>query len=70
MSYIDDYKSMLNSLAVNETVNLECSDGVIREFKSSTISGSTQLHNSDGVIANTNDFRAWVDIEEIFNTLE
>ena len=55
MGYIDDYKSMLNSLTVNETVNLECTDGVIREFKSSTISGSTQLHNSDGVIANTSD---------------
>ena len=43
---------------------------VIREFKSSTISGSTQLHNSDGVIANTSDFKSWVDIEEIFDTLE
>ena len=70
MGYIDDYKSMLNSLTVNETVNLECSDGVIREFKSSTISGSTQLHNSDGVIAITSDFKSWVDVEEIFNTLE
>ena len=70
MSYLDDYKSMLSSLTVNETVNLECSDGVTREFQSSTISGSTQLHNSDGVIANTSDFKSWVDIEEIFNTLE
>ena len=70
MSYLDDYKSMLSSLTVNETVNLECTDGVIREFKSSTISGSTQLHNSDGVIANTSDFKSWVDIEEIFDTLE
>ena len=70
MSYLDDYRSMLSSLKVNETVNLECSDGVTREFQSSTISGSTQLHNSDGIIANTNDFKSWVDIEEIFNTLE
>ena len=70
MSYLDDYKSMLSSLTVNETVNLECSDGVTREFQSSTISGSTQLHNSDGIMANTNDFKSWVDIEEIFDTLE
>ena len=70
MSYLDDYKSMLNSLTVNEITSIECSDGVIREFKNSPISGSIQLHNSDGVIANTNDFKSWVDIEEIFNTLE
>ena len=70
MGYIDDYKSMLSSLTVNETVNLECSDGVTREFQSSTISGSTQLHNSDGTVVNTNDFRSWTSIEEIFNTLE
>ena len=70
MSYLDDYKSMLSSLTVNETVNLECTDGVIRELKSSTISGSTQLHNSDGIIANTSDFKNWTDIEEVFNTLE
>ena len=70
MSYLDDYKSMLSSLTVNETVNLECSDGVTREFKSSTINGSTQLHNSDGIIANTSDFKNWTDIEEVFNTLE
>ena len=61
---------MLDSLTVNETVSIECSDGITREFKSSTISGSTQLHNSDGVIANTSDFKSWVDIEEIFDTLE
>ena len=70
MAYIDDYKSILNSLTVNETVNLECSDGVTREFKSSTISGSTQLHNSDGIIANTNLFVDWVGIEEVFSTIE
>ena len=70
MARIDNYKSMLDSLIVNETISLECSDGIIREFKSSTISGSTQLHNSDGVIANTSDFKSWVDIEEIFDTLE
>jgi hypothetical protein len=70
MARIDNYKSMLDSLTVNETINLECSDGIIREFKSSTISGSTQLHNSDGTVVNTNDFRSWTSIEEIFNTLE
>jgi len=68
MGYIDDYKSMLDSLTVNETVNLECTDGTTREFKSSTISGSTQLHNSDGIISNTNLFMNWVDVEEVFNT--
>ena len=70
MARIDNYKSMLDSLIVNETINLECSDGIIREFKSSTISGSTQLHNSEGTVVNTNDFRSWTSIEEIFNTLE
>lgn len=69
MSYLDDYKSMLNNLTVNETISFECSDGITREFKSSIISGSTQLHNSDGIIANTNDFIDWVNIEEVFNTI-
>ena len=50
MSYLNDYKSMLDSLTVNETVSIECSDGITREFKSSTISGSTQLHNSNGIL--------------------
>ena len=70
MCYLDDYKSMLSSLTVNETVNLECSDGVTRELKNSTISGSTQLHNSNGIVANTNDFRDWDQINEILSILD
>lgn len=69
MGYLDDYKSNLNSLTVNQTVNLECSDGVTREFKSSTISGSTQLHNSEGIISNTNDFMDWDEVNETFNSV-
>jgi len=69
MAYIDDYKLYLNSLIVNETINLECSDGITREFKSSIISGSTQLHNSNGIIANINDFKDWNQINEVLSIL-
>ena len=70
MAHIDDYKSYLNSLTVNETVNVECSDGIVREFKSSTINGSTQLHNSDGIIANTNEFQDWDYVNETLSLLD
>ena len=69
MSYLNDYKSMLDSLTVNETVSIECSDGITREFKSSTISGSTQLHNSNSILSNTNDFIDWDGVNEIFNSV-
>ena len=61
---------MLDSLTVNETVNLECSDGIVREFKSSTINGSTQLHNSDGIIANANEFQDWNYVNETLSLLD
>ena len=70
MAHIDDYKSYLSSLTVNETVNLECSDGIVREFKSSTINGSTQLHNSDGIIANANEFQDWNYVNETLSLLD
>ena len=39
------------------------------KFKSSTISGSTQLHNSNGILSNTNDFIDWDGVNEIFNSV-